>query len=112
MDEFAIYDSALSAERIEAHFLSAASADLNGDDQINLADYEILLANYNQPGTPNDGDLNFSGAIDFADFVRFRTLFEAEASKVAAVPEPGMDLLLIKVLGLTVLLRSRARRRT
>lgn len=111
MDEFAIYESALSAERIETHFLSAASADLNGDEQIDFADYEILLANYNQPGTPDDGDLNFSGAVDFADFVRFRTLFEAETPNAAAVPEPGMELLLFQVLGLMVLLTSRVRRR-
>lgn len=43
--------------------------DLNGDGQVNFADFLILAANFNQEATPEQGDLDRDGIVNFADFV-------------------------------------------
>lgn len=55
-----------------------------------------------------DGDFDFSGTIDIADFVGFRNAFSAAAGEAAAVPEPASALLVVfGVLGLTGMRRRR-----
>ncbi len=68
-----------------------AAEDIDG--AIDLADYQILVDNYNVGTTFAEGDFTFDGVVDLSDFIGFRLAFEAAAGGVAAVPEPGAMIL-------------------
>ncbi len=116
IDEVAVFDRALPAELIKAQFQSAFSAgdlnvgDFNGDGTVDLADFAILTANFNQPGDATTGDTNFSLTVDLADFLNFRRSFNAAAGAATAtsVPEPSTWLLSL----LSTALVGACRRRT
>ena len=42
-------------------------ANIDGDDQVGLADLTILLSNYSESGSYTDGDLDCTGVIDLSD---------------------------------------------
>lgn len=70
--------------------------DFNLDMVIDVTDFMILADNMNTTpglGLQNDyqlGDVNFSGTVDLADFVAFRSLYAAaQGGGAAAVPEPS-----------------------
>ena len=67
--------------------------DFNFDGAIDLADYQILVANFNLGTTFAEGDFTFDGVVDLSDFIGFRLAFEAAAVGGAAVPEPGAMIL-------------------
>ena len=73
-----------------------SDGDINDDGQIDLADFNILVSNFNEAverGT--GGDLDFNRRVDLADFVAFRGLFlEANPANMAALPEPNASVLL------------------
>jgi hypothetical protein len=72
----------------------AVAGDFNGDGVVDLADFEILTSNFNQPGDATTGDMNFSRTVDLADFNLFREAFsESGAGAAASVPEPSAMLL-------------------
>ena len=79
--------------------------DINMDGTIDLADFDILVANMNtEVGLPDSvevGDIDINGTIDLADFLLFRVAFEGGA-QMAAVPEPS-SLLLTFSAGLLLL---------
>jgi hypothetical protein len=80
-------------------FLLAAgnpTGDFNEDGTIDLADYNILQANFNMSGGFGDGDMNGDGRISLTDFIRFRVAFHTGPAVGAAVsvPEPGCPALL------------------
>ncbi len=66
--------------------------DFNEDGTVDLADYEILKANFNTDARFRQGDMDFSGRVDLRDFTAFVEVFNANA---AAVPEPGTLWLLL-----------------
>ena len=71
--------------------------DFNEDGILDLGDFNIMVQNFNTDGrTFADGDMNFNGRVDLADFVAFRLAFEAAANPAvaASVPEPASALLL------------------
>jgi hypothetical protein len=79
-------------------------ADINGDNNVNLLDYQELLNNMGlhvtQPIFPGDsGDLNFDRKIDPADFGVFKSQFPggvaAFEAALAAVPEPSSAVLVV-----------------
>lgn len=60
--------------------------DVNGDELANMADFFIIRDNFlSSPATREQGDLNFSGVVDFVDFEEWKNA----AFPAAAVPEPG-----------------------
>ena len=110
MDEFAIYDSALSPARIRVHREGAATADLDDNGVVDVADFQILIGNFNTAGTSGQGDLDLDGFVGLADFLRFRTAFEMEQAVAVAVPEPVAGFL-GRLAALAVLVQVRRRRR-
>ncbi len=71
--------------------------DINGDEVVDMADFEILAANFNsQVESLQQGDLDLNRRVDLADFLLFRVAFnEANGNPgVAAVPEPTSVVLL------------------
>ena len=68
--------------------------DWNEDGVLDAADFGILAENYNMDvGRGANGDADFSGHVDFQDFVIFRKEFGGQPAGAAAIPEPGAGLL-------------------
>lgn len=96
---------------IEISFANVPSADLNGDNEVDIADWIIFSANhlvdlsgYNQVEREAHGDLDTDGDNDYDDFVAFRTIFNSvngagtlEAA-IRLVPEPSTGLSLLVAL--------------
>lgn len=87
--------------------------DFNNDGTVDVADFQLLAENYNMDvdrGT--NGDINYSGHVDFKDFVSFRNAFSSGGgAAAAAVPEPVAWFLGLMAL-LSTLHLGRQRRRT
>ena len=113
IDDVALYDTALSEERIKAHFDARdyVLGDFDGNGVVELADFAILADNFNQAGTHSNGDITFNGQVNLEDFSVFRRVFAAQgAATAAAVPEPSSRLLVLCIaFALPVLRRRRAR---
>ena len=68
--------------------------DFNDDEVVDLADYQILLANFGER-FPRDvalnmGDFNGDLLVDLRDFAGFRDVFNSAGGQAAAsVPEPS-----------------------
>lgn len=75
--------------------LSAAPGDANGDDQVNLADFGILKANFGAAGNVGQGDFVRDGRIDLADFGALKANFGGPVQ----APEPS-TLVLLALAGL------------
>jgi hypothetical protein len=87
--------------------------DFNEDGTIDLADFNILATNYNMDAERgSNGDINFSGHVDFKDFVAFRSKFEegGGAAGAASVPEPMAGMLGVLALISTLHFARRRRR--
>ena len=110
IDEFALYNRALTAGRIGVHSGNVDfSADINGDGTVDLADFQVLSGNFNGPGAFEDGDINFDEKVNMSDFVLWRTIFQAPAqgASAAAVPEPAAGILAMFSLLALCFLRRR-----
>ena len=53
------------------------TGDFNDDGTIDLADFQVLLNNFNTGTTFAEGDATFDGAVDLRDFNSFRESFNA-----------------------------------
>lgn len=114
VDDLALYNTALSAEQIAAHYDSRdyIVGDLDGNGAVEFADFLRLAEGFNQPGSYSSGDLTFNGHVDLADFSAFRRAFaEAAAGEpaVSAVPEPSSASLFLASVFALPLLRRRKR---
>ncbi len=64
--------------------------DFNEDETIDLADFNIMVGNFNTGGRMfSDGDMDFNRRVDLADFLAFRTVFAEANPAQVAVPEPS-----------------------
>ena len=67
--------------------------DFNGDNDVNIIDYNIMKAHWLSTGNPlnQNGEVTGDGVVDIADFLEFReNLFSGSASLLSnAIPEPG-----------------------
>ncbi len=79
-------------------FVPDQLGDFNRDGVVDTVDFNILASNFNTSGpdiTDADGDIDFNGSVNMADFIAFRQAF-AEfqgGGGLAAVPEPHSFLL-------------------
>jgi hypothetical protein len=110
IDEVAIYDVALSEERIQAHYEAAfgppkLDGDVNGDNLVNLLDFDIIRNNFRTGRLREQGDLTGDGRVDFQDFGVWKSLFQGPAPQ--GIPEPGS--LTLAVSGLLLVLFARRR---
>ncbi len=86
----------------------STSGDFNADGNVDAADFDILVANFNTQGASLDsGDMTFDGKVDLEDFTAFRNAFGAGGATAAAVPEPNSFAL----LGVGTLLLAGLRRK-
>jgi len=84
--------------------------DANVDGVVNIGDFSLLAASFNQPGSWQAGDFNHDGSVNIADFSLLASNFNQSAlgrpaglhAGGSAVPEPAFSLLLFPI---TMLLR-------
>ena len=77
-----------------------ADGDVDGDGDVDQADYEIILTNLQKSvSSRGEGDLNGDGIVNLTDFAEWR-LARQNSSSVAAikVPEPGSLALMLGVV--------------
>jgi hypothetical protein len=98
-------------DELEVYGIRGASpglaGDLNGDGVVSSADLDLVRANWGQSVTPGDGmagDGNGDGIVNSADLDLVRANWGATAA--AAVPEPGMLVLLLGVLAISLIRRK------
>ncbi|MCS7033610.1 MAG: autotransporter-associated beta strand repeat-containing protein [Phycisphaerae bacterium] len=69
--------------------------DANTDLVVDLADFSLLAANFNQTGTWSRGDFNYDFSVDLGDFSQLAANFNqaapsgADLPRAAAVPDPA-----------------------
>ncbi len=97
--ELAIYRTALTAERILAHYNAASGSeivgDLNGDGFVGSADLDIVRGNWGQNvdlGCLSCGDPSGDGFVGSADLDIVRANWGAGSQAASAVPEPSAML--------------------
>ena len=112
MDEFALYDSALTVEQIQAHYRAAFTddgggieGDLDGDGFVGSSDLDLVRANWGTAVSGEEnGDANGDGTVNSADLDVIRANWGQGTP--AAVPEPGIFLLLAGAILLVATLRK------
>jgi Concanavalin A-like lectin/glucanases superfamily len=109
VDEVALYDRALTAAEISAHYAAATTpllGDANYDGVVNIFDINLVSAHWNEAGPV--GDANFDGVVNIFDI----NLISAHWNEMAgggarAVPEPASCVLATLASGGLLLVRRR-----
>lgn len=109
LDDFAVWDNALSTERIVGLSQGGGvipipegetEGDFNSDGAINADDFLIIAANFNDAFGLDDaffkGDMDGNLRVNLNDFLKFRELFASQPAGAAtsSVPEPSTGLLM------------------
>jgi hypothetical protein len=92
-----------------------APGDANGVGGVTIADYQVIQANsFTQQIVGANGDVNYDGFVDFADFHQWKTSFPggvaAAEAAVAALPEPAALTLALGMMAVVGRMARRARR--
>ena len=83
--------------------------DLDGNGQVNFADFLTLSANFgSNVASHREGDINCDGTVSFADFLTLSGNFGRDVG-IVSVPEPSFNGLVLLVL-LAVSLRRQVQR--
>lgn len=82
--------------------------DVNGDQIVDIADFDLIRLNFRTGTTPEQGDLDFSGLVDLADFKIWKNAFSGPGAP-ASVPEPSAWALLCVGVAAAGLVRCRRR---
>ena len=91
-----------------------ATADVNGDGVVDVADFDVIRQNYfhSNAGLVH-GDTNGDQQVDHLDYFVWRTAFAAAGGDLAAisaqVPEPSSVVLLALLAGATGTFRRRTK---
>lgn len=90
--------------------LGILAGDLDGNGNVEFADFLALSANFGQDATSySQGDIDANGKVEFADFLALSANFGQSAAGAAAVPEPASLLgLLLGAFALGSLRQRRA----
>ncbi len=67
--------------------------DVNGDQVVDIFDFDLIRQNFRTGTTLEQGDLDFSGLVDLADFKIWKNAFSGPGAP-ASVPEPSTWALL------------------
>ncbi|MBN1908699.1 MAG: PEP-CTERM sorting domain-containing protein [Pirellulales bacterium] len=99
LDEVAFYNTALSDERIQTHYLAAAGVpgDTDADGDVDAVDAAVLAGNwlaYNVDFTEADGDFNGDGWVDDLDASILAANWNPGPEAAGTVPEPSTWILL------------------
>jgi hypothetical protein len=62
------------------------NGDASRDRVVNIADFAILAANFNRPGTFTTGDFNYNGTVEIGDFAILATRFNLTLPPAEALP--------------------------
>ncbi len=105
--------SSLAAETVTPlDALDVLIGDFNFDGVIDDDDYGIIVTNFRDPGTYNEGDINGDGVVDLFDFGEFLDRAEAVGASVPqTIPEPTGLALVVMGLLFSGLLRKRGQAR-
>lgn len=108
IDDFAIWNEALSTDRIQSLAQGGGVipvpegetlGDFNSDGSIDMLDFMIISDNLNEQFTLDDaffrGDMDGNLRINLKDFLAFRKLVESQGAAAASVPEPSASLMLL-----------------
>jgi hypothetical protein len=82
--------------------------DFNFDGVLDAADFNILADNFGTGTTLERGDFNFDGRVDLTDFASLKAAAQGQAS-TAAVPEPS-SLVLVTLAAAALLMAGRRAR--
>ncbi len=84
-------------------------ADANGDGVVNLADFDLIRNNFRRSVPQGEnGDVNFTGNVDFEDFRLWKSVFGGGGP--SNVPEPStISLIVVGFTGVFLARRARAR---
>lgn len=108
-----IDDTLCATESTIAGTLNAAgliAGDLDGNGNVEFADFLTLSGKFGQAGNYKQGDINVDGTVNFADFLTLSGNFGKSSQAAASVPEPGTAGLTL--LGLLALMGLRKRSST
>ena len=92
-----------TATTVQLKNLLALAGDTDGDQDVDLSDYNTLATNFNPSGTYGpylweDGNFDGDGDIDLTDYNALTSNFKPLGYGTAAVPEPSTTLLALLAL--------------
>lgn len=90
-------------------FESVVQGDFNFDGKLDVADFNILKENFLTGSTFEQGDFNFDGLVNLDDFAGLKAAAPGVAA--AAVPEPSGQAIFLLLAGMLVAFRRRCSKR-
>lgn len=96
-DIFSSFPASFAGESVDATSLLiryTTYGDANLDHAVNISDFALLAASFNQPSSWSRGDFNYDQVTNISDFAllasNFNLLVPVDVPRGTAVPEPGV----------------------